>query len=72
LLENVPGRSGIEIHTGVFPSDTHGCIIVGESFEFLRDRGIAADGVAYSTKAYSELFEKVGNADEFTLSIVES
>ena len=26
----VPGRAGILIHTGCFPSDSHGCILVGQ------------------------------------------
>lgn len=30
MLQNVPGRSNIEIHNGSFLTDTEGCIIVGD------------------------------------------
>jgi len=30
LVENVPGRSMIEIHIGNFPHDTDGCILIGD------------------------------------------
>lgn len=29
LLQDVPGRSSIEIHIGNFPADSKGCILVG-------------------------------------------
>ena len=37
LLENVPGRSSIEVHAGNYATgkkiDTQGCILVGSAFE---------------------------------------
>ena len=33
LLENVPGRSGIRIHTGTKPEHSRGCILVSAAME---------------------------------------
>jgi hypothetical protein len=41
---DVPGHEGIEIHTGVFPRDTTGCQIIGESFEYMTYKGFTGDG----------------------------
>ena len=30
-IEDVPGRSGIELHGGNRPSDSHGCVLVGKN-----------------------------------------
>ncbi|MCA0268453.1 MAG: DUF5675 family protein [Bacteroidetes bacterium] len=32
LVENVPGRSGILFHAGNVPSDTRGCLLVGDAW----------------------------------------
>ena len=49
-LEKVPGRTHVQIHIGNVPSDSKGCILVGESMD-------AADlcKVAASAKAYAKL-----------------
>lgn len=46
-VQNVEGFTGIEIHPGNFPSDTHGCLCIGDS------RG--ENFVGLSRKAFDEL-----------------
>jgi hypothetical protein len=48
-VQNVPGFTGIEIHPGNFPRNTHGCLCIGDS------RG--EDFVGMSRKAFDELME---------------
>lgn len=50
-LLNVPKFNGILIHIGNFPSDTKGCILVGESYSYER--------LFNSTKAYLALWSKL-------------
>ena len=54
LVEDVPGFSGIRIHSGNTSEDTDGCILVGNA------RG--NDRVLDSRSAYSKLFAKLTNA----------
>ena len=54
MLENVPGRTNIEIHVGNLPRDTEGCILVG------KERGI--DCLASSRAAFNELMNKLHDA----------
>lgn len=70
-LCDVPGHSNIQVHTGVFPRDTKGCIIIGESFEYLTYKGFTGDGLDYSSKAYFELMARVGGKTNFMLNIIE-
>lgn len=52
-VENVPGRTAIEIHIGNYPDDTHGCTLVGKS------RGDQPDFVAQSGMAWALLMTKL-------------
>lgn len=70
-LDDVPGHSFIQIHTGVFPRDTQGCILIGESFEYMTYKGFTGDGLAYSSKAFFELMARVGGKRSFLLDIKE-
>jgi hypothetical protein len=60
LLMNVPGFSGIRIHSGNTADDTQGCILVGQG----RDK----DFVSRSLAAYEMLFAKM----EFALDCGEN
>lgn len=65
LLEDVPGRSYIEIHAGNFYTDIEGCILVGDDLS-----DINADGfqdVLNSRKTLFKLLEIM--PDEFEITI---
>jgi hypothetical protein len=50
-IQNVPGRTFIEIHPGNFPKDTHGCILPGVTKD--------TDSVGNSREAYLKLVNKI-------------
>lgn len=54
LLLNVPGYSGVRIHSGNTDADTLGCILVGENK--------AVGKVLNSRATYHALFEKINDA----------
>lgn len=65
-LLDVPHFTGILIHKGNTPADTHGCILVG-------DRIAGPDSLALSTPAFNRLFPKIDAAlqagDAVTITI---
>jgi len=61
-LINVKGYKGILIHIGNFPSDTHGCILVGRNVE----RG----KLLYSTVTFRELYRHIVMADAYHERVV--
>jgi len=53
VVLSVPGRSGILIHAGNYVTDTNGCILVGEEWEFMgHPRQLA---VSYSNNTLNRL-----------------
>jgi len=52
-LDNVPGRSAIQIHMGNYPSDIEGCVLVGD--EIINSDNKLSGGT--SSSAYSRLKE---------------
>ena len=63
LLEDVPGFSGIRIHTGNVIDDTEGCILVG--------RRISGQRIAESRIAFTKLMTMLERAhgDDETIAI---
>jgi hypothetical protein len=51
LLNDVPGRSEIEIHWGNFPPDSRGCILVGEA--------ASVDAIWKTQDAFRSLFPAI-------------
>lgn len=65
LVEGVPGFEGIRIHPGNTAADTEGCILVA-------DRVVDAGRVAESRVAYKRLVEKIAEAGECWLEVVDA
>lgn len=65
---NVPSRSAILFHKGNIDADTHGCIVLGESFNPILGR----PGVTDSGHAFDEFIGLLRMTDRFQLSVVEA
>lgn len=71
-ITGVPNRSDILIHKGNTTGQingiiqTHGCILVGQSFDYVADRR----GVAHSDEAFSKLMRWMAGEKEFKLVVV--
>lgn len=63
---NVPGRSKILFHKGNIDDDTHGCILLGEQYEFI-GRKVA---ILSSKKGFQEFKDYTQRIDEFNLNII--
>lgn len=64
-IDNVPGRTAIEIHNGNWPQDSRGCVIVGT------DAGL--DCVENSVIALNALISKLQNTKEdITITVQET
>lgn len=61
LIENVPGFSGVRIHSGNTAEDTEGCILVGLT------KGV--DFIGNSRIAFDRVFLKIHSAEKVTLTI---
>jgi len=62
---NVPERSKILFHKGNVNQDTHGCIIVGEQYDYLQGE----NAVLSSRKGFEEFLKITQHVDEFFLEI---
>lgn len=59
-LRNVPNRTYIQIHSGNFSSQTHGCILVGDSIKFLNNDSVP--DITNSKSTLSKLLNHAGTA----------
>jgi hypothetical protein len=66
-VTNVPDRSEILFHKGNLEDDTHGCILVGESFNPVLGR----PGITASKEGFEEFLHMVGMTNIFPLQILE-
>jgi len=61
LLLKVPGYEGVRIHTGNFPADTEGCILVGSM--------ALNDEIRNSRPTFTKLMAELQKADKITITI---
>jgi len=64
-VTDVQGRTHILFHKGNIDDDSHGCILVGEQFEFLG----GSPSVNSSKHGYNEFMALTASVDTFTLEI---
>jgi len=66
-VEGVEGRTHILFHKGNIPmNDSHGCILIGETFDYLNGR----PAVLSSKKGYTEFKSLLSGQVSFVLEIV--
>jgi hypothetical protein len=65
LLQDVPGRSEILLHKGNIDDDSHGCILVGEAFNYVRGE----DGITSSKEGFDEFMRLNAGKDEIVVTI---
>lgn len=65
-VKGVKDRSNILFHKGNISDDTHGCILIGESF----DRVLGSNGITASKEGFNEFMAWLGEEDTFELVIL--
>lgn len=61
IIDDVPGRSGILIHSGNTTKDTHGCILLGHIFK--------QDAILNSRNAIKSILLELAHYDDILLEI---
>ena len=64
-IQDVPGRSEILFHRGNRAEDTHGCVLVGESFNHV----LGEPGITGSKEGFAEFLRILEGRNEFTIEI---
>ena len=67
-VENVPGFSGIRIHSGNSSKDTEGCIIVGAINKRDNDDWVGQSRIAYK-KLHKKVKTALSNGEKITLVV---
>ena len=67
-VTNVPGRTHILFHKGNLDDDSHGCILVGESFGDVK----GSAGILSSREGYNEMMSIMKDEVGFRLIIVDN
>ncbi len=67
MLENVPGRTVIQIHIANFPSQLKGCIAPVD--KWWPEKGVAG---AYSSNAFNDFMDELKDINRIALLITES
>jgi len=65
LLQDVPRRSEILFHTGNISYHSSGCILVGESFNYV----MGQQGITASKEGFKEFLSILEGRNEFTIEI---
>jgi len=65
-ITNVPNRTQILFHKGNLINDSHGCVILGEQFEYINGK----NAVLSSGKAFSEFIQRTLGLIQFDLYIL--
>ena len=66
-VQDVPGRSEILFHKGNVSTDSHGCILVGESFNYVMGEA----GITSSAQGFKEFMTILEGRNEFEITIEE-
>ncbi len=69
VLLDVPGFTGIRIHTGNSSQDTDGCIIVGGVNAAQKDNFIGQSRIAYN-KLFRKIVDAINDNEKVTIEIV--